>query len=178
MSGKIVPLFPPSASRDSAMQRLKAAGITAPVALLGLRGYYLDEGAHGVNDRGIYDDAILLLAPECLIAYNANCDPSLYREGIATLKPGTWFYKLGIHKKSYKALVQARPVTVERDQGGAETGFFGINIHKGSFSSTSSLGCQTIYPSQWNSFITTVELQMKKHEQREIPYLLMDHEGR
>ena len=39
-----------------------------PVYLVGVRGYYLDSmGKKGVNDRGMYDDAIFLVSPERVI---------------------------------------------------------------------------------------------------------------
>lgn len=181
MDNKIIPLFKPQKAEAAARDVARSAGISDAVALLGIRGYFLNTmGEPGKNDRGIYDDAILLLAPECYIAFNANCDPSLFREGIANLKTGVWKYKIGIHglsrplDKQYKALVQAAPVTVVRDGEGEDTGMFGINIHKGAANSTSSLGCQTIVPQQWESFITSVETQMKKHGQKVIPYLLTE----
>jgi lysozyme len=144
--------------------------------LLGLRGYY----SPGKNERGIYDDAIFIIAPECFISFNANCDPSIVRPGVAQLRNGIWSYKIGIHgingpkEKQYKALVQAAEVVVDRDGGLPSVGFFGINIHRGSRGSTSSLGCQTIHPSQWNSFISTVEAQMEKHSQKSIHYILKE----
>src|SRR5262245_48185267 len=117
----------------------------------------------GENDRGIYDDALFIVSPETFVAFNANVDPSVFRRGIAALEAGGVRYKLGIHGLSrpaaqcYKALVQAGPVTVRRDETGNDTGWFGINIHRGGVSGTSSLGCQTIVPDQWPTFIAPVE---------------------
>ncbi len=148
------------------------------LSLLGIEGYYADTmGVPGQNDIGIYDDAIFIIGPDCFISFNANTDPSRRRQRMADLDAGVWEYKLGIHglskpkAKQYKALVQAKAVTVTRWQVGKETGFFGINIHRGSYTGTSSLGCQTIYPDQWTSFISTVETQMKKLGQKTIKYL-------
>jgi hypothetical protein len=59
-----------------------------------------------------------------------------------------------------------------RDNRGEDTGWFGINIHKGGYNSTSSLGCQTIYPTQWQSFINTVYDQLKRYKQTKLPYVL------
>lgn len=181
----IVPLHPPKQGQEETARLVRAAGIKDAVALLGVRGYYRDSlGDEGHNDRGIYDDAILLLAPECYMTFNANCDPSHFKSGIANLIPGVWRYKIGLHNKfkpkakQYTALVQAEPVVIRRDgERGRRRGWFGINIHRGSWTSTSSAGCQTIYPSQWESFITTVKAQMMKHEQSTIPYLLVDRSG-
>lgn len=172
-------LFPPlnRASNETVRQY--------SVALLGVRGYYLDSlGEAGNNDRGIYDDAICLISPEMFVTFNANTDPSVARNGIAVLEPGRWLYRLGIHglskpiAKQYEALVQAAHVTVMRDGVGEDTGMFGINIHRGSRVTTSSLGCQTIHPSQWKQFITLVKEQLKKFSQTKIPYVLITEEER
>ncbi|HAB99731.1 MAG TPA: hypothetical protein DCE71_07920 [Parachlamydiales bacterium] len=143
--------------------------------IIGVRGFFSKE-----NKINVYDDAIFLTSPRAFQSFNANTDPSYARTGIATLKSGLWKYKLGIHGLSkpkflqYKALVQADQVTVMRQNKGPDTGWFGINIHKGSRSTTSSLGCQTIHPDQWSSFITSVESEMKIAKQTVIPYVLVD----
>jgi len=175
------PASTPRQSLDATLKLLEGHQITQKIALVGIRGYYKNSmGKPAINDRGIYDDAIFLVAPECYLAFNANTDPSTFKPGIASLKTGVWLYKLGIHGLSkpkaqqYKALVQAAKVTVMRDEQGPQTGYFGINIHRGSRTSTSSLGCQTIWPDQWTSFISTVETQLKLHEQKMLPYLLVE----
>lgn len=148
-------------------------------ALLGRRGYYRDSmGVSGRNDNGIYDDAIFLVSPNCYKAFNANTDPSKIHTGVATLRTGLWLYKVGTHglsrpkEKRYTALVQAKEVWVDRAETPADFGFFGINIHKGSLNSTSSEGCQTIYPTQWNDFIASVQKELKAFDRLTIPYLL------
>lgn len=148
-------------------------------ALLGRRGYYRDSmGVEGRNDKGIYDDAIFLVSPTAYKAFNANTDPSVDRTGVATLRTGLWIYKIGTHglskpkDKQYTALVQAREVWVDRAETPADYGYFGINIHRGSFNSTSSLGCQTIYPTQWEDFIASVQKEMNAFDRKTIPYLL------
>lgn len=144
--------------------------------LVGIRGYYHDD--HSANLRGIYDDAIFLVTPDMFVPFNANTDPSVFRKGIAKLRAGIWQYKLGIHGLSrpkaqqYQALVQAAPVTVLRDGGADDSGWFGINIHRGGINSTSSLGCQTIPPAQWPAFIALVSQEMKRFGQKFIPYVL------
>jgi lysozyme len=164
---------------------LDAHDVTASVALLGVRGYYKNTmGRPGQNDRGIYDDAIFLVSPRIYLSFNANTDPSRtgrntkINKGFALLATGVWWYKMGIHgiaaNRPRKALVQAAPVTVNRDGGLVETGMFAINIHDGGTSSTSSEGCQTIPPSQWREFILSVEHELQFHQQEQIPYCLIE----
>lgn len=177
---KLVPDARPSIKLDAVLKIFESAKVTDEVKLLGIRGFFQKPGS---NQRGIYDDAIILVSPSVFLACNANCDPSAFRKNIANLKEGLWSYKVGIHGLSkpkelqYTALVQAAKVTVVRDQVGDDTGFFGINIHRGGLNSTSSLGCQTIVPSEWSSFITTVQAQLKKAGQKTIPYLLIKSSG-
>lgn len=174
-----LPFLPPARPRKRRTEieaLAHAAGITASVYLVAIRGYYHDD--HGDNQRGLYDDAMFLVTPQSFVSFNANTDPSAFRPGIAALKPGLWQYRLGIHglskpvARQYKALVQAAPVTVVRDKEGDDTGWFGINIHRGAVASTSSLGCQTIPPSQWTGFIELVTRSLKECDQKTIPYLL------
>jgi len=163
-----------------------------PVIVIGIRGYYLNTlGKAGVNDRNIYDDAIFIDTPLVTASYNANTDPSFFRKGkgtgvdkgIATLKPGLWLaHKLGTHRNKYLALVQRMgEVTVTRDGNPDydDTGYFGINIHKGGYNSTNAEGCQTIYPAQWDSFIALVKDQAIRHfgdqwNKVVIPYVLLE----
>jgi lysozyme len=175
----ILPSGRPRIERKAIEQMLHQAKVTDGVAIVGIRGYYRDSmGALGTNDRGLYDDALIVVSPAGFLAFNGNVDPSVYRPAIAVLQPGVWRYKIGIHGLSkpvaqrYKALVQAAPVTVLRDKGGVDTGMFGINIHRGGVNGTSSLGCQTIPPAQWPAFIALVESELKRAGQATVPYLL------
>lgn len=177
----IVPISTPKQGLSDTQKIIDKFKVKDKVCIVGVRGYYKDTmGEKGINDRSIYDDAIFIVAPECYVSFNANCDPGAHKKGIATLKAGLWRYKLGIHGLSkpkilqYTALVQAEKVTVDRDDEGQDYGFFGINIHKGGMNSVSSLGCQTIYPPQWASFIETVKAQLKKHDQKTVPYILVE----
>lgn len=176
----MLPSSRPQLTRDAVSQLLSKHSV-GEFALVGIRGYYLNNmGKPGANDRGIYDDAIFLITPNVFAAFNANVDPSVFRKRIATLKPGLWWYKIGVHGLSkpryrqYRALVQASPVTVTRDGAGEESGFFGINIHRGGKATTSSEGCQTLPTEQWSSFFGLVESEMKRCEKTAIPYLLTD----
>lgn len=168
----------PKQSREDTKAMLSEVG--SPVALLAVRGYYSKTFAPDGNNIGVYDDAIFLFSDYGYYPFNANTDPSVLRPRAARLKAGTWWYKLGTHNitkakhRQYPALVQAAPVTVSRYGAGDDTGFFGINIHKGSNNSTSSAGCQTIPPSQWNSFYELVKMEMKRADIKRIPYVLVD----
>lgn len=162
------------------IQRHRLVELPIGCYITGIRGYYKNTmGVVDENDRGIYDDAIILTSPDAYVSFNANTDPSIFRTGVATLDYGIWRYKKGIHNKSkpkhrrYPALVQADSVQVIRDDFGLDTGWFGINIHRGAPNSTSSLGCQTIFPTQWNAFISLVYSQMDRYNQEEISYILI-----
>lgn len=188
----------PRLSSQELEQRLQPFGLDRvkhPLIVVGIRGYYRDSmGAPNVNDRGIYDDAIFIHSPSVFAAYNGNTDPSTYRpghgtsestRGMASLKPGAWFvHQFALHKGKYMALCQrAGAVTVIRDGNPPyeDTGDdFGINIHRGSYTKTSSEGCQTIHPDQWESFIALAKDQAKRYfgaawESTTVPYILLEN---
>lgn len=166
--------------------------MTWPVLLVGVRGYYRDGlGAKGTNDRGIYDDALFLISPNRISAFNANTDPSRVRKGkgtgagkgMARLKAGLYrAHQLGQHRAgtpgAHQALVQrAGEVTVIRDGVDGdyeETGYFGINIHRGGVTTTSSEGCQTVPPDQWPVFIAEVRTALNAAGQTVVPYVLLE----
>ena len=163
-----------------------------PLLIVGIRGYYLNTmGAANINDRGIYDDAIFIDSPNVTASFNANTDPSRSRigygksvnKGMAMLKCGLWMsYQFGKHK-TYAALIQTGgSVTVIRDGNPnyEDSGYFGINIHRGGYNTTSSEGCQTIYPDQWSSFISLATSEAKRisadgFNKLVIPYILMEN---
>jgi len=169
-------------ARAAALALLNRLGIDAQApTLLGRRGYYRNTmGVPGENDRGIYDDAMLLVSPTAFVTFNANTDPTRAGGHLAVLVPGVYTYKLGIHGLSrpadqrYEALVQAGPVTVQRDDGKRETGWFGINIHRGGYTTTSSEGCQTIWPEQWDAFRELVKSEMRRFNMSTITYALTE----
>lgn len=161
-----------------------------PLLIYGVRGFF-DVGKPG-NDRGIYDDVIVILSPYALVVYNANTDPSKFRKGsgrgakkgMASLNPGFWpAYRFDWHRGrvlGYPALCQrVAPVTVTRDGDPPyeDTGMFGINIHRGGRTTTGSAGCQTIHPDQWISFYSTAKDQAMRVRgefwcKMTVPYLL------
>ncbi len=180
----VAPPSRPQQKRELTEKLIRAAGIDQQVCLVGIRGYYLDTmGEKGTNDRGIYDDAIFVVSPSVYAAFNANTDPSVFRKGIASLKPGVHLYRQGRHGISrgpgYPALRPATkneglPVTRDGEPDGVG---IAINIHRGSNNTTSSLGCQTIPPAQWDAFIALVYSEMKRYNQKTIPYLLVEHKA-
>lgn len=87
----------PSLTRE---QVLILAGVADLVAagpvIVGIRGFF-DEP--DLNKRGVYDDAAFIIgaAAEDFKAFNWNTDPSLSRDNMAVLQPGTYKWKKGIH---------------------------------------------------------------------------------
>lgn len=189
-----VPKERPRLSHDELLRKIAPFGIDRtkhPLLVIGIRGYYKNSmGAPGVNDRGLYDDAIFVMSDQATVAFNGNTDPSSVREGhgtgagkgMACLMPGVWYvHRFGMHKGKYLTLCQlGGNVTVLRDGRPpyVDTGMFGINIHKGGNTTTSSLGCQTIHPAQWPAFIALVEDQARRYfgaawKKTVIPYVLI-----
>jgi hypothetical protein len=176
----IVPEQKPRLSTAELQELVASVGcdpLQHPLLVVGVRGYYTERlGKPGVNDRNFYDDAIFVHTSSVTAAYNANTDPSRYKKGygtsektkgMASLKAGLWpAYRFGEHGKTkYFALCQTGgEVTVVRDGDPPyeDTGYFGINIHRGGYNTTSSLGCQTIHPTQWDSFIALVKDQAQR----------------
>lgn len=181
----IIPATRPAAPRDSVARKIEALlprAYHADVILYAVRGYFRDTmGAPGRNDRGLYDDAVFVFSPTAFVAFNANVDPSIERAGIATLAPGVYLYRRGRHGISrgpgYPALRpatpdEALPVYRDGESGISKRPGIAINIHRGGETRTSSEGCQTIPPSQWNAFISLVYGELERHAQELIPYIL------
>lgn len=79
----------------------------------------------------------------------------------------------------YWALRQAGPVTLKREgQVNTETemdpnNWPWIDIHRGGYSTTSSLGCQTIQPDSWSDFRDKTFIAMKTYGQTLVKYCLI-----
>lgn len=179
---QIVPASVPQIKLPDILKKVGSLKPVVPVFLVALRGYYLDTmGEKGKNDRGIYDDAMVLVSPTAYATFNANCDPSIFRKGIASLTPGVHWFRKGKHGISrpgggYPAFRPATPgeqLPVTRDGTSGVSQGVATNIHKGSYSSTSSEGCLTIYPSQWLSFQTLAYAEMDRHKQTRVPCVLI-----
>ncbi len=189
----LVPKSKPKINLEEILELLKAYKIdldVSPVVLVGIRGYYLNSmGEKGKNDRGIYDDALIwVIKDRGIMAFNGNCDASKYRKGkgtgsekgMASLNIGVWNYKTGVHngKIPHQAFRQHGKVIVTRDGTNGNyqdgPGFFGINIHKGGITGTSSLGCQTVPRDQWNAFKGLGYAAIKENNLEFFPYLLTE----
>lgn len=178
MSEVVLPGSRPRLTRGEVEQLLAAFGIKVDRAIIvGYRGYYRDTmGEPGKNDRGVFDDALIIISPRTFSTFNGNTDPSQRGGRLASLVPGAWQMKRGTHHPgtpgAYACLVQAAPVTVLRDNGVRETGEFYIHIHHAGFNTTTSAGCQTVYMGQWDEFRTLYEIEMDFYQQHEITYAL------
>jgi lysozyme len=157
--------------------------VTDAVVLVGIRGYYRDTmGKPGVNDRGIYDDAIFIVSPTHFSAWNANTDPSVHRPGIASLVPGVHRYRRGNHGISrpgggypaFRPATKGEELPVTRDGDVNPRPGVAINIHRGGRNTTSSEGCQTLPPAQWDAFYAALSGEMKRHGVTSFPYVLTE----
>lgn len=178
----MLPPSTPKATLDRVTKAIKKAKIEIAVVLVGVRGYYRDTmGQPGKNDRGIYDDALFIVSPTHFSAWNANTDPSAFRSGIASLVPGVHPYRKGNHGITrpgggYPAFRPATPdeqLPVTRDGVVNPRPGVAINIHRGGRNSTSSEGCQTVPPAQWDAFYSALTGEMKRHDVKVFPYLLV-----
>jgi len=180
----IVPPSKPKMTKEEVLSLVKSVYSEFAIPdffILGVRGYYKKTmGDPTKNDRLIYDDAIFLVGKDYFAAFNANTDPSTFKKGVAVLKAGIHKYKKGKHGLSkpsggYPALRPANfkeELPVTRD--GKDSVGVAINIHKGSLNSPSSLGCQTIFKSQWEEFITNTYSQMDLYKMQDVDYVLLE----
>lgn len=166
----------PKMTREEVETIVKNSGVNSQVVIVGIRGYYRDSmGKVGANDRGIYDDALFVLSPKRFEAFQANVDPSVFRQGIATLKVGVYKVVKWIHRGKYAAL-QIINDTVTRDgKSGEFTGRHGINFHYGAEDETWSEGCQTLPKSIYWKFLNLVYGELDKYDLDSFQYVLIDN---
>lgn len=175
----------PKLTEQEARAKVKASGfiIEEPVMVLAIRGYYKDSmGKPGVNDRGVFDDAFFIIAPNYFKSFNANTDPSVYRNRIGTITPGLHYFKKGKHgiSKPGGGYPAFRPDTPDESLPGYRDGYddlqkiYNTNIHSGGENTTGSEGCQTVIKSQWLEFQRKLYELMDKEGQRRLPYLLIE----
>jgi hypothetical protein len=123
--------------------------------------------------------------------YPITCDPGRYyldhpmnKDGCARLRSGQYLksYKVGLHRNQYRALVQCKPVLVDRIRDGEVVGeargVFGINIHKAGVNSEFvnrwSAGCQVFQKSDdFDEFLTIVQRSMAQYSQY-VTYTLLE----
>lgn len=181
------------------------------------KGYaYFTKGAYNLNIIGVrhsgnvvtnkFDDVLVII-------YNDN-DGHCYRKvfecttqpgisymgktmgnikGTAILVPGQYrgAYKIGLHKGKYKALVQAKPVKVYRDNDKdnqydynpttIDEGYFGINIHKAGTASVIvnnwSAGCTVLAKEEdFKAFMQLANKQIKAGLGSTFTYTLVNQE--
>jgi lysozyme len=179
----ITPASTPKMALSEAAKIIQRHKVTDAVVLVGVRGYYADTmGKAGQNDRGIYDDALFIVSPTHFSAWNGNTDPSAYRAGIASLVLGVHRYKKGNHGISrpgggypaFRPATSGEQLPVTRDGVVNPRPGIAINIHRGGRNSTSSEGCQTVPPSQWDAFYAALTSEMKRHGVTSFPYILTE----
>lgn len=188
----ILPASRPRASRGFvyglALAKWRAEGYSEDIPdnfVAVVPGYYWSTmGDPNKNDRGIYDDAFFIFGAETFAAFNGNSDPSVYRKGISTLLPGVHWYRKGNHGISrpgggYPAFRPATagvrlPVRRDGEKGRSKQDGVANNIHRGGRNGTSSLGCLTIPPQQWDAFYAVQTSEMRKASQSKFPVIIFD----
>jgi hypothetical protein len=148
------------------------------VNVIGVRGYRYTNSKD--NKRGIYDDALFIVAPGHFSSYRANVDPSIHRAGIATLAPGVYDFKPGKRNTGPSAgSLVFRPTTpnealpVTRDGSPAIVKGFSILFHPGPENGTGSDGCQTIPKVDWSLFSANVVGLLKRFKLPTFKYHLI-----
>jgi lysozyme len=190
----LIPLSRPQASRDTVIRAATAAwrkkhddSALPDFFVLAVRAYYRDTmGKPGVNDVGMYDDAFFIVSPHTFTAWNGNTDPSRYgwnpnADGfMARLQTGCWKFVHWYHRQTYWAFGQGEnEVTVDRIEADGKvhntiTGCYGINLHRGGNSGTSSEGCLTVPREQWEAFHADLWHLMKFLKRPRVDLILID----
>jgi len=157
-------------------------------------------GLRTTSEPNKFDDTMILFYNDengktIFKEYPITTDPGTYWlnnpmnvKGTAMLKQGQYIntWSQGLHRNSYKALVQSKPVTVYRDNDRnstftsdkEDTGYFGINIHK-ALSDTNkvdkfSAGCQVFKKTaDFNEFMKATDEHRKRYGNA-FTYTLLD----
>lgn len=160
------------------------------------KGYtYFNKGEYNLNIIGVrhtgevvtnkFDDALVVIWIDeqgrfCRKVFECTTQPGISYmgktmgniKGTAILVPGQYrgAYKIGLHKGKYKALVQAKPVKVYRDNDKdneydynpttIDEGYFGINIHKA--------GTASVIVNNWSAGCTVLA---KEEDFKSLMYL-------
>ena len=180
------------------------------------KGYtYFTNGAYNLNIIGVrasgaiitnsFDDILLIIYKTPTGTWNRQIyqittDPGQFymnkpcnSKGTAILVPGQYrgTYKIGLHRRKYKALCQNKPVKVYRDNNKdsvydydpnkLDEGMFGINIHKaGTLSKrvdTWSAGCQVFASeTEFRAFMNYCNKQIKYGHGDTFTYTLLKEE--
>lgn len=184
------------------------------ISILKHKGYKLYNNPYQLNIVGIrsnstnanrFDDMLFVFFKDERLRwnyakYNITTDPGTYWlehpmqvNGTAILKEGQYVdaYSLGLHKGQYKALIQAKPLTVLRDydrnalldflNGQEQTGYFGIDIHRANVTGTTtsvdkwSAGCQVFQNAEdFAQFMALCE-KHKSYYGNHFAYTLIDY---
>ena len=178
-------------------------GVLPAVFVVGSPGYFMRSmGNPAKNDRGIYDDAFMIVSPTVYATFNGNTDPAVHRAGVAALvAPQVIWYRPGYHgygkASGHPAFRQDSPVVVTRDGIVRSVGFrhttygislgdgkwtdegwgdgerFWTNNHRGGRNATNSLGCLTVPPDQWDAYYALIMSELKRHKQDRFPMILI-----
>lgn len=170
-------------TEKAALRAWKRAGNTGPLPafyVYAKPAYYSNTFAPAGNNRGVYDDAVFVVSPNTYSTFNANTDPSVFRKNIATLKPGVHKFMRGNHGISrpgggypaFRPATKNEELPVTRDGVAVPWPGVAINIHRGGRNTTSSEGCQTIPPAQWDAFYALVDSEMRRAGVKEFHYIL------
>jgi hypothetical protein len=134
-----------------------------------------------------------------ITSFKATTDPGTYwlknpmnPKGTAILKPGQYknSHCIGIHRGKYQALVQQNTLTVCRDNNRnetidwtvtrADTGIFGINIHRASINGVTesvdkhSAGCQVLASVEDFNLLMQLAFRHKKLYSNNFTYTLLN----
>lgn len=159
---------------------------TAPLLLVGLRGW--QRGRPVANRLDRWNDTILVVKEDEVVPFPASVDPGVLQQenprGTAHLVEGVYSYRMGLHRRRERALVQAGVVRLRRYfdlrpgdlDAYEEEGWFGINIHRGGSGErvgSWSAGCQAVHGSRWAAFMEHVDEAFARGQHR-FAYALLE----